>query len=114
MDTAHCRAARTGAERRQPGHEWTRRIVNNIIIMENSERFFSNTACPYFPCHEWNEGEPFNCLFCYCPLNHLKVCPGSPRWIERKDGQRIKDCSGCSFPHRPENYDVVIEWLKKG
>ena len=80
--------------------------------MENSERFFSNISCRYFPCHKWPKDEPFNCLFCYCPLNYLEKCPGNPHWIEKPDGRKIKDCTDCAFPHRPENYDVIIEWLK--
>ena len=81
--------------------------------MKNSERFFANTDCRYYPCHPWDlEKGDFNCLFCYCPLNHLEECPGNPRWIARKDGKRIKDCTDCPFPHRPENYEAVVEWLK--
>ena len=78
--------------------------------MENNSSFFANTACKYYPCHEGVE--EFNCLFCYCPLNAMEHCPGHPHFIEVK-GKIIKDCMGCNFPHKPENYDIIIEFLKK-
>ena len=31
-------------------------------------KFFSHTACEFYPCHEMPSGEELNCLFCYCPL----------------------------------------------
>ncbi|MCM1183682.1 MAG: cysteine-rich small domain-containing protein [Roseburia sp.] len=77
--------------------------------MENSYRFFENRACQYFPCHK-REGD-FNCLFCYCPLYPREHCLGSPRYIER-EGRRIKDCSGCTFPHQPQNYDRIMQALR--
>ena len=76
--------------------------------MEHSYKFFENRACRYFPCHKGLED--FNCLFCYCPMYFLKKCPGSPSWIER-DGVRIKDCTGCTYPHRPENYENIMKVL---
>lgn len=79
--------------------------------MENSSRFFSNKECKYYPCH--TGVEEFNCLFCYCPLNSLKHCPGNPEFVKCKDGKIIKDCTNCDFPHRPENYDVIIKFLTK-
>ncbi len=78
--------------------------------MEHSYRFFENRSCKFFPCHEGLE--EMNCLFCFCPLYHCDDCPGSPRYLE-KDGQKIKVCTECTFPHRPENYDAVIELLKE-
>ncbi|MBP5222232.1 MAG: metal-binding protein [Lachnospiraceae bacterium] len=78
--------------------------------MENSYRFFENRACKYFPCHEGLE--EFNCLFCYCPLYRLERCAGKPYYIE-KDGKKIKVCSDCTFPHRPENYDKIMEILRQ-
>ncbi|MBO4982388.1 MAG: metal-binding protein [Lachnospiraceae bacterium] len=77
--------------------------------MENSYRFFENRECRYFPCHTGLEA--FNCLFCYCPLYHKETCPGNPVYVE-KQGVRIKVCRDCTFPHRPENYDVIIKSLK--
>ncbi len=78
--------------------------------MENSYRFFENRSCKYFPCHEGLTD--FNCLFCYCPLYHREHCPGTPEYRE-KDGRRIKVCTNCTFPHQPENYDIIMEFLRK-
>lgn len=25
----------------------------------------------------------------------------------------IKDCTYCTFPHKPENYDVIIDWIRQ-
>ena len=75
--------------------------------MEHSSRFFSNAACAYFPCHAGADPETFNCLFCYCPLYFLPKCPGTPR----RTAKGVKDCTGCLFPHRPENYDQLIRCL---
>lgn len=76
--------------------------------MENSYRFFENRACQYFPCH--TALEEFNCLFCYCPLYSMENCPGKNEYIE-KNGRRIKVCTNCTFPHQPENYDIIIKLL---
>lgn len=76
--------------------------------MENSYRYFENRNCEYYPCHE--NMEHMNCLFCYCPLNHLEYCPGNPVFLV-VNGKKIKDCSGCIFPHEPENYDTIIKLL---
>lgn len=76
--------------------------------MENSHRFFANKECKYFPCHKGLK--VFNCLFCYCPLYHIKHCPGNPGYIE-KEGQTVKACMDCTFPHQPENYDTVVQIL---
>lgn len=75
--------------------------------MKNSYRYFENRDCQYYPCHEL---EHINCLFCYCPLNHLKQCPGQPQYIE-VNGVRMKDCSECTFPHEAKNYDFIIQQL---
>lgn len=77
--------------------------------MQNSYRFFENRECQYFPCHKGLED--FNCLFCYCPMYLREDCPGNPKYIE-KPGKKIKDCSDCTFPHRSENYDKMIQLLK--
>ena len=71
--------------------------------------FFEHKECEYYPCHQGIE--ELNCLFCYCPLYHLTECPGNPEWKE-KDGRRVKSCVQCTFPHRRENYDTVMEYLK--
>lgn len=80
--------------------------------MEQSHRFFENRACKYFPCHKGVDEGEFNCLFCYCPLNPYENCPGTPRFIEKEDGRRIKDCSNCTFVHHAKNYDAIIQFLK--
>ena len=77
--------------------------------MDNSHRFFENSQCKYFPCHEGVE--EFNCLFCYCPLYSREKCPGNHSYIEIK-GKKVKVCSECTFPHRPENYDTIMDILK--
>lgn len=81
-----------------------------IERMENSYRFFANKACKYYPCHEGIE--ELNCLFCFCPMYSKKNCPGNPTYLEQ-DGKRLKACDGCTFPHRPENYDLIMEQLRK-
>lgn len=76
--------------------------------MENSYRYFCNTACKYYPCHTGIE--EFNCLFCFCPFYISERCPGAPVFLN-KEGRIIKDCSGCTYPHIPENYDVIMKWV---
>ena len=76
--------------------------------MDNSSEFFSNTACKYFPCHEGLKD--FNCMFCYCPMYTYRKCLGNPKFIE-KNGKEIKVCSDCTFPHRPENYQLIMTFL---
>lgn len=67
--------------------------------------FFCNRECEYFPCHPGADPERFNCLFCFCPLYVLgDQCGG--HFAYRPNGK--KDCSGCLFPHLPENYEAVI------
>ena len=77
--------------------------------MKNSYRFFENKECDYFPCHE--RKDDFNCLFCYCPLYYIENCPGNPIYKE-KEGKRLKICTNCTFPHKPENYDKIIDIIK--
>jgi Zn-finger protein len=77
--------------------------------VEDASFYLSNKDCRYFPCHQ-TEAEGFNCLFCYCPLYYCADCPGSPEYLEVK-GNVVKDCSRCDFPHRPENYERVIEYI---
>ncbi|MBR6230927.1 MAG: metal-binding protein [Lachnospiraceae bacterium] len=77
--------------------------------MDNSSRFFENRSCEYFPCHEGLEN--FNCLFCYCPMYWFKECLGDPKFIKTKEGKIIKACTDCTFPHVPEHYDAVMEFI---
>ncbi|MES9996192.1 cysteine-rich small domain-containing protein [Desulfovibrio aminophilus] len=77
--------------------------------MQNSHKFFRNEACSYFPCHETDDPENFNCLFCYCPLYCLGPgCGGDFRLTP----SGIKDCTPCLVPHRPENYGRIVEKLR--
>ena len=69
--------------------------------MENSSKFFMNTDCQYFPCHD-REGD-FNCLFCYCPMYTYK----------ESKGKIIKVCTKCSFPHDPVHYDAIMQFLRE-
>lgn len=80
--------------------------------MSDNYRFFSHTECEYFPCHTLKDGErpeEFNCLFCYCPLYSLgEECGGDFGYTEG-----IKDCSGCTIPHRPGGYNHIAAHLEK-
>lgn len=82
-------------------------------IMQNSHKYFKNEQCRYYPCHKIAEGADFNCLFCYCPLNGYDDCPGTPNYIKSENGKVIKDCTNCVFPHKPENYEKVVEFLSE-
>lgn len=82
-------------------------------MRSNSYRFFQNKECKFFPCHEVQDEDDFNCLFCYCPLYLDDNCIGSPEYIITGRGQRIKDCSSCLVVHSPEMYDKVIAHLRR-
>ncbi|MBF0481152.1 MAG: metal-binding protein [Desulfovibrionaceae bacterium] len=75
--------------------------------MENSFRFFRNTACAYFPCHRGQDRETFNCLFCYCPLYFLDDCGGD---FSLRRG--VKDCTACVRPHAEGGYETVLARLR--
>ncbi len=77
--------------------------------MEHSYRYFVNKECEYYPCHKGVKD--FNCLFCYCPLYHKKHCLGNYHYI-KVNGKEIKSCENCTVPHKPENYDVIVQLLK--
>ncbi len=87
------------------------RLTGQTVDMEEYIRglsrhyaYFCNKECEYFPCHPTGGREEFNCLFCYCPLYTLgEDCGGNFRYLPNGH----KDCSGCIFPHLPENYDAV-------
>jgi Zn-finger protein len=67
--------------------------------------FFQNRECEYFPCHETDDLDNFNCLFCYCPLYALAdKCGGNFKFTE----SGIKVCTGCSIPHKRENFGYII------
>ena len=77
---------------------------------EKQYSFFSHTDCEYFPCHKGVAPEDFNCLFCYCPLYALgKECGGN--FVILENG--VKDCSGCTIPHRKENYGWITEHFQQ-
>jgi len=46
-------------------------------------------------------------------MNCYEDCPGTPRYITRESGKRIKDCTNCTFPHIPENYDYIVKFLSE-
>ena len=78
--------------------------------LKSSSRFFENRSCAYFPCHREMEGEPFNCLFCYCPLYALgEKCGGSFTYTEKG----IKNCTNCLVPHNPGGYERVLSKFKE-
>lgn len=76
--------------------------------MTPSHRFFCNTACEYFPCHQGVDRDSYNCLFCFCPLYFLDNCGGNPA----RTAQGVKDCSACTLPHAPDGYDRVMQRLR--
>ena len=76
--------------------------------MKKSYAYFENRECEYYPCHKGVEG--INCLFCYCPLYSRIHCPGNYRYIE-VNGKKIKECTDCTFPHKSENYEVIMKFL---
>ncbi|QUC67316.1 cysteine-rich small domain-containing protein [Aristaeella hokkaidonensis] len=70
----------------------------------NSNSFFQNRECRYFPCHTGVPEEEFNCLFCYCPLYTLgRKCGGNYVYTDKN----IKSCINCVFPHIRDNYGKV-------
>lgn len=72
--------------------------------------FVQNRACAYFPCHEIEDIEEFNCLFCYCPLYLISDCGGD--FVFLANG--VKDCSGCLVPHYRGNYSLIVDQLRRG
>lgn len=72
-------------------------------------KYFENTECEYYPCHN---SDRINCLFCFCPLYKSENCGGNFSYIYH-NGNKIKDCSNCLFPHRAENYDKIIKKLSE-
>ncbi|MGL5055601.1 MAG: cysteine-rich small domain-containing protein [Fusobacteriaceae bacterium] len=66
----------------------------------NNYKFFNNNTCEFFPCHETNKPEEFNCLFCYCPVYMLEEkCGGNFTYTPHG----IKDCSKCMLPHTKDH-----------
>lgn len=77
---------------------------------KQSYKFFENRECKFYPCH--SQIDEMNCMFCYCPMYTIPNCPGTPKYFMNKK-KRIKDCSACTFPHVPENYDKIMNVLRK-
>jgi len=78
----------------------------------NSDKCFRNVECRFFPCHENIASETFNCLFCYCPLYFTgNRCGGNFEYVGKS--RNVKSCSQCTFPHDPNNYDLVIAKLEE-
>jgi len=77
--------------------------------MENSYCFYENRECKYYPCH--NGLEQINCMFCFCPLYTFERCLGSYVMLSDKNVIR-KDCSKCTFPHNPDNYETIIDFIR--
>ena len=74
------------------------------MLRESHFSYFQNSQCEFFPCHETEHPENFNCLFCYCPLYALgKKCGGNFKYI----AGGVKDCSECLVPHKKENYAYI-------
>lgn len=74
--------------------------------MSENFKFFQNTKCEYFPCHDTKDKDDFNCLFCYCPLYALgENCGGNYSYI----AGGIKDCSGCLVPHKRNSFEYINE-----
>lgn len=80
--------------------------------MENKEMwkgkhysFYQNKECEFFPCHQTDHPENFNCLFCYCPLYALGDKCGGNFKIEENG---IKNCEDCLVPHKRDNYGYII------
>jgi Zn-finger protein len=67
--------------------------------------FFSHSDCESFPCHQTDDLDNFNCLFCYCPLYALG-CDCGGRFTFTESG--IKNCSDCLVPHKRDNYGYII------
>ena len=79
--------------------------------MENTNRFFSNKECKYFPCQTMPDNSEFNCLFCFCPLYTLyDKCGGNFKFGGEKN---FKTCIDCHLPHTPEYYDIIMNILKE-
>ena len=84
-------------------------ISENLYFeeLEYNYKFFQNKGCKYFPCHKIKDKNKFNCLFCYCPLYHLKNCGGNYSCLENG----VKNCSKCILPHEEKNYDYIMKKL---
>jgi Zn-finger protein len=71
--------------------------------------FFSHKNCEYFPCHNTDDPDSFNCLFCYCPL----YCLGDRCGGNFSYAGTVKDCSDCSVPHQKNSYEYIIRRVRE-
>ena len=78
--------------------------------MKQSYKFFQNRECEYFPCHEMDNLDEFNCLFCYCPLYFMgQECGGDYEY----SATTVKMCTKCIVPHNGDKgYETVLKKLK--
>ena len=51
----------------------------------------------------------FNCLFCYCLLYAFEDCGGNHKFADTG----VKDCSECTLPHKEQNYQYIVNKLKR-
>jgi phosphoserine/homoserine phosphotransferase len=72
--------------------------------------FFCNKECEHFPCHDTDNPEEFNCLFCYCPLYaYGESCGGNFKYTKKG----IKSCIDCTVPHGPDSAEYINKKLKE-
>jgi len=85
-------------------------MITHIIPPETEHyKFFAHTACEYFPCHETDKPEDFNCIFCYCPLYFYPGgCGGNH--TTRKG---VKDCTNCRIPHGKNGWEHINKKLRE-
>ena len=82
---------------------------NSKKIETENYKFICHKECEFFPCHDTDDIEGFNCLFCYCPLYALgRECGGN--FVYTENG--IKDCSKCMIPHSKSAYEYIIDKSK--
>jgi Zn-finger protein len=71
--------------------------------------------CAWYPCHALPEGQDhLNCLFCYCPFYPCGNLVGTGNWVRGKEGEKVWDCSSCSFIHRDDVTALVMELFHQG
>jgi len=77
--------------------------------MGENFKFNQNKKCEYFPCHDVQDENKFNCMFCFCPLYMLKEeCGGNYSYING-----IKDCTNCKVPHSENGYAHIMSKMSK-
>ncbi len=79
--------------------------MNDIETYE----FYQHKECKFFPCHDVDNIENFNCKWCYCPLYFVKKCVGN----YKMNDNGVKDCSDCKIPHYADMKELVGEKIKE-